>query len=60
MAGTFGKSLKLGRNPEWVVADAVVVEPVSTPKFPAIREKNRDLFNSGAISGSDVSILPMI
>jgi hypothetical protein len=24
-----------------VVADAVLVEPVSTPKFPANREKNR-------------------
>jgi len=24
------------------VADAVVVEPVSTPKFPANREKNRE------------------
>jgi hypothetical protein len=59
MAGTFGKSLKLGRNPEWVVADAVVGEPVSTPKFPANREKNRDLFNSGAISGSDAPVSPM-
>jgi len=28
-----------------VVADAVAVEPVSTPKFPANREKNRDFFN---------------
>ena len=25
-----------------MVADAVVVEPVSTPKFPANREKNRE------------------
>jgi hypothetical protein len=25
-----------------VVADAVLVEPVSTPKFPANREKNRE------------------
>jgi hypothetical protein len=25
-----------------VAADAVVVEPVSTPKFPASREKNRE------------------
>jgi hypothetical protein len=27
---------------EWVVADAVVFEPVSTAKFPANREKNRE------------------
>jgi hypothetical protein len=26
----------------WVVADAVAFEPVSTPKFPANREKNRE------------------
>jgi hypothetical protein len=29
------------------------------PKFPANREKNRDLFNSGAISGSDAPVSPM-
>jgi hypothetical protein len=28
--------------PDFVVADAVVVEPVSTAKFPANREKNRE------------------
>ena len=28
-----------------MVADAVVVEPVSTAKFPANREKNREFFN---------------
>jgi hypothetical protein len=42
-----------------LVADAVVVEPVSTPQFPANRKKNRDLFNSGAISGSDAPVSPM-
>jgi len=26
-----------------MVADAVVVEPVSTPEFPANREKNREI-----------------
>jgi hypothetical protein len=28
-----------------VVADAVIVEPVSASKFPAIREKNREFFD---------------
>jgi hypothetical protein len=27
---------------DYVVADAVAFEPVSTPKFPANREKNRE------------------
>ena len=31
------------------MADAVVIEPVSTPKFPANREKNREFFNFGAV-----------
>jgi hypothetical protein len=43
-----------------VVADAVMVEPVFTAKFPASREKNRDFFDSGAVSGSDVPVSPMI
>jgi hypothetical protein len=45
-----------------VVADAVVCEPVSTPKFPANREKNREFYriavsvasatvNSGVVTG---------
>jgi len=34
-----------------VVADAVVVEPVSTPTFPANREKNRE-FNKIGASGA--------
>jgi hypothetical protein len=29
-----------------VVADAVAVEPVSTPKFPANREKNREFWRN--------------
>jgi hypothetical protein len=29
-----------------MVADAVVVEPVSTPRFPANREINTEYFNS--------------
>jgi hypothetical protein len=34
------------RNPlKTLVADAVVVEPVSTLKFPANREKNREYCN---------------
>jgi len=43
-----------------VVADAVAVEPVSTPKFPANREINREFFNFGLDRGSDVAIRPMI
>jgi hypothetical protein len=35
--------------PECVVADAVVVEPVSIAKFPAIRETKREFFNLGTI-----------
>ena len=30
-----------------MVADAVTYEPVSIPKFPANREKNREFFNLG-------------
>jgi hypothetical protein len=43
-----------------VVADAVQVEPVSTPKFPANREINREFFNFGSDCGSEVAIRPMI
>jgi len=35
------------------VADAVLVEPVSTAKFPANREINREYFNFGPIRGSE-------
>jgi hypothetical protein len=34
-----------------VVADAVVVEPVSTLEFPASREKNREFFDFGQFPG---------
>ena len=43
-----------------LVADAVVVEPVSTPQFPANREKNRDFFGSGLSSGSNAPVSPMM
>ena len=33
-----------------LVADAVTYEPVSIPKFPANREKNREFFNFGEIA----------
>ena len=33
-----------------MVADAVALEPVSTLKFPANREKNREYFNFGTAS----------
>jgi hypothetical protein len=36
-----------------LVADAVLVEPVSTAKFPANREINREYFNFGPIRGSE-------
>jgi len=39
------KSQKRSEN---VVADAVVFEPVSTLKFPANMEKNREVFDFGA------------
>jgi len=42
VAGELAKSLDVGENRDWVVADAVTVEPVSTAKFPANREKNRE------------------
>ena len=40
--------------------DAVVVEPVSTPKFPANREINREFFNFGLARGTEVAVRPMI
>jgi hypothetical protein len=42
MPGMFGKSPQIGKKQEWMVADAVAFEPVSTLKFPANREKNRE------------------
>ena len=36
-----------------VVADAVAVEPVSTPKFPANREKNREFCKIAASRAAD-------
>jgi hypothetical protein len=43
-----------------MVADAVQVEPVSTPEFPANKEINREFFNFGSDCGSAVAIRPMI
>ena len=45
---------------EGAVADTVAVEPVSTPKFPANREINREFFNFGLARGPEVAIRPMI
>jgi hypothetical protein len=39
---------------------AVPVEPVSTPKFPANREINREFFYFGSDYGSGVAIHSMI
>jgi hypothetical protein len=36
-----------------VVADAVAVEPVSTPKFPANREKNREFCKLVAFAAAE-------
>jgi hypothetical protein len=45
-----GKSLLVA---DCVVADAVAVEPVSTPKFPANREKNREFCKLVAFSAAE-------
>jgi hypothetical protein len=39
------KDCRLKDKAKGMVADAVAVKPVSTAKYPAIREKNRDFFN---------------
>jgi hypothetical protein len=43
-----------------VVVAAVDLEPVSTAKFPANREINREFFNFGPDRGSEIVIHPMI
>ena len=43
-----------------VVADAVAVEPVSTTKFSANREKNREFFNFGPDRGLEHPVRPLI
>jgi hypothetical protein len=43
-----------------LVADAVAVELVSTPEFPANREKNREFFDSGAVSKFYVLVSPIV
>ena len=43
-----------------MVADAVIVEPVSTPKFPANREKNREFLKFGPASHIREPMSPMI
>jgi hypothetical protein len=48
---TFKAGVTPEDSKEWVVADAVLIEPVSTPKFPANREKNRE-FCEIAVSGA--------
>ena len=42
------------------MADAVIVEPVSTPKFPANREKNREFLKFGPASHIREPMSPMI
>jgi RNase H-fold protein (predicted Holliday junction resolvase) len=39
-----------------LVADAVLVEPLSTPKFPANREKNREFRNIAALGVPETTI----
>ena len=43
-----------------MVADAVAVEPVSTPKFPANREKNREFVHFRSFAANSVSMRSMI
>jgi len=43
-----------------MVADAVAVEPVSAPTFPANREINREFFNFARDRSSEVVIRLMI
>ena len=43
-----------------MVADAVAIEPVSAPEFPANREKNREFFNFGGLPQSECPQSPMI
>ena len=43
-----------------VVADAVTYEPVSTAKFPANREKNREFIHFRRFSGLGLSKYSMI
>jgi hypothetical protein len=40
-AGVFDESPLVAIKPDWVVADAVAIEPVSAAQIPANREKNR-------------------
>ncbi len=48
--GKVRKSPQNAGQQDCVVADAVQVEPVSTPEFPANREINRESFKIGAAS----------
>ncbi len=48
------------RTLKTLVADTVAVEPVSTAKFPANREKNREFFNFGPHRGLEHPMRPMI
>src|SRR6186997_3048506 len=50
IAGHLQVSGKSRGSKECVVADAVAIEPVSASQFPANREKNREICNSGAAS----------
>jgi hypothetical protein len=59
-AGFFHKVSATEDLGDCVVAGAVHVEPVSTPKFPANREKNREFCKFGPACVSDDRIRPMI
>ena len=54
------KTLKSKRHKMRMVAEAVTYEPVSIPKFPANREKNREFFNFRSDRGSGGPIHAMI
>jgi len=63
--GQFEEKIQFFQQHSFVlVMDAVAVEAVSIPKFPANREKNRkknrEFVNFGPIRGSEAVIRPMI
>ena len=60
IAGFLAVSGKSRGSKECVVADAVVIEPVSASQFPANREKNREFCNFGATSRIERPASPMI
>jgi hypothetical protein len=59
-SGSFLGLQKMCRFEGCVVADAVIIEPVSILKFPANREKNREFFYFGTPGASREPTNPTI